>query len=80
MRARTGIAAVAAVLSAAGVIGAATTAGASTARPAAAADSRGPGFGDHGQAPLSPGDLLVSESYYIKDPGLIAGTTLLPLR
>jgi hypothetical protein len=82
MRARTGIAAVAAVLSAAGVIGAATTAGASTARPAA--DSRGPGlgggtaFGDHRKPLLSPGDLLVSEGYYIKDPGLIAGTTLLP--
>jgi hypothetical protein len=77
MRARTGIAAVAAVLSAAGVIGAATTAGASTNRPAAAS-SYGGGFSDHGKAPIIPGDLLVSESYYIKDPGLIAGTTMLP--
>src|SRR5258705_484712 len=39
MRARTGIAAVAAVLSAAGVIGAATPAGAGTPRPPAAAAS-----------------------------------------
>jgi hypothetical protein len=83
MRARTGIAAIVAVLSAAGVIGAATTAGASTGRPAAAADGHGSGFGgpgfhDNGRAPLIPGDLLVSESYYIKDPGLIAGTTQLP--
>jgi hypothetical protein len=78
MRARTGIAAVAAVLSVAGVIGAATTAGASTARPAAAADGRGAGFGDDGRGPLAPGDLLVSESYYITDRGLIAGTTQLP--
>ncbi|SRR5712691_3720369 len=78
MRARTGIAAAAAVLSAAGVIGAATTAGASTNRPAAAAGSHGQGIGDHGRASIIPGDLLVSESYYIKDPGLIAGTTLLP--
>ncbi len=78
MRARTGIAAAAAVLSAAGIIGAATTAGASTNRPAAAAGSHGQGIGDHGRASIIPGDLLVSESYYIKDPGLIAGTTLLP--
>jgi hypothetical protein len=83
MRARTGVAAIVAVLSTAGVIGAATTAGASTGRPAAAADAHGSGFGGpgfhgDGRTPLFPGDLLVSESYYIKDPGLIAGTTPLP--
>jgi hypothetical protein len=69
MRPRTGIAAVLAVLSAAGVIAATTTtAGASAAKPA--------GRGHHGV--LVPGDLLVSESYYQNDPGLVAGATVLP--
>jgi hypothetical protein len=65
MRPRTGIAAFVTVLSAAGVLAAATAAGASTARPSPE---------DH----LIPGDLLVSESYYTNDPGIVAGQTVLP--
>jgi hypothetical protein len=70
MRPRTGIAAVLAVLSAAGVIAATTTAaGASAAKPA--------DLGHHDSV-IVPGDLLVSESYYQNDPGLVAGATILP--
>jgi hypothetical protein len=68
MRPRTGVAAFVTVLSAAGVLAAATTAGASTARPADA----------HRGHVLVPGDLLVSESYYVNDPNIVAGTTQLP--
>jgi hypothetical protein len=65
---RTGIAAAVAVLSAAGVIAATTTSGASAAaRP-----------GDDHHSVVVPGDLLVSESYYLNDPGIVAGTTILP--
>ncbi len=70
MRPRTGVAGVLVVLSAAGVIAATTTdAGASAARPA--------GQGHHSSV-IVPGDLLVSESYYQNDPGLVAGATILP--
>jgi len=70
MRPRTGIAAALAVLSAAGVIAATTTAaGASAAKPA--------GWG-HNDSAIVPGDLLVSESYYQNDPGIVAGATILP--
>src|SRR5579864_3473417 len=69
MRPRTGIAAVLAVLSTAGVIAAATTTGAdAAARPA--------DFGHHSE--IVPGDLLVSESYYQNDPGIVSGVTILP--
>lgn len=69
MRPRTGIAAFGVLLSAASVLAAATSAaGASTARPAALF------LHDH----LVPGDLLVSESYYQNDPGIVAGQTVLP--
>jgi hypothetical protein len=65
---RTGIAAVAAVLSAAGVLAAVTTSGANAAaRPAE----------DH-HSVIEPGNLLVSSSYYVNDPGLVAGATILP--
>ena len=65
---RTGIAAVVAVLSAAGVIAGVTSSGASAAtRPA----------GDR-HSVVVPGDLLVSESYYLNDPGIVAGATILP--
>jgi hypothetical protein len=56
------------VPSAAGVLAATTAAGASTGRPA---------FGDQDHH-LIPGDLLVSESYYTNDPGIVAGQTQLP--
>ena len=65
---RTGIAAVVAVLSAAGAIAAVTSSGASAA-------TRAPG--DH-HSVVVPGDLLVSESYYLNDPGIVAGATILP--
>ncbi len=69
MRPKVGIAAGLAVLGAAGVITATTTAaGASAAKPA--------DFGKH--SVIVPGDLLVSESYYQNDPGIVAGSTLLP--
>jgi hypothetical protein len=65
---RTGIAAVVAVLSAAGVLAAVTSTGASAAaRPA-----------DDHHSVIVPGDLLVSESYYLNDPGIVAGSTILP--
>jgi hypothetical protein len=66
MRPRTGIAAFISTVSVAGVLAAAATG----ASPAGAA-----GFGDGG---LIPGDLLVSTSYYINDPNIVAGTTQLP--
>ena len=70
MRPRTGITAALVVLSAAGLFAATTaTAGASAARTA--------GHGHHGSA-IVPGDLLVSESYYQNDPGIVAGSTILP--
>ncbi len=72
MRRRTGIAAFLTVLSAAAVLAATTAAGAS-ATPAA---SHGrPVYQDRF---LVPGDLLVSESYYINDPDIVAGQTILP--
>jgi hypothetical protein len=68
MRPRTGIAAAIAVLGAAGAIAAVTVpAGASTAHPA------------FHSSVVVPGDLLVSTSYYENDPGLVAGSTILPL-
>jgi hypothetical protein len=70
MRPRTGFAAVLAVLSAAGLIAATTTSGASAAP--------GPAESFRHDSAIVPGDLLVSESFYRNDPGLIAGTTLLP--
>jgi hypothetical protein len=78
MRRRTGIAAFATFMTAAGVL-AATAAGATTAHASTAADGRpgGPGHG-HGQTRLIPGDLLVAASYYRNDPGIVAGTTVLP--
>jgi hypothetical protein len=78
MRRRTGIAAFATFMTAAGVL-AATAAGATTAHASTTADGRpgGPGHG-HGQTRLIPGDLLVSTSYYHNDPGIVAGTTVLP--
>jgi len=70
MRQRTGITAALVVVSAAGLFAATTSAaGASAARPAP--------NGHHGSA-VVPGDLLVSESYYVSDPGLVAGATVLP--
>jgi hypothetical protein len=68
MRPRTGVAAGLVVLSAAGVLATTTTAGAS-ARPA--------DRGHHGSA-IVPGDLLVSESSYVSDPGIVTGATVLP--
>src|SRR5215471_2859254 len=69
MRPRTGVAAFGVLLSAASMLAATTSAaGASTARPAA--------LFDHHH--LVPGDLLVSESYYQNDPGIVAGQTVLP--
>jgi len=67
MRPRTGIAAAVAVLGVAGGIAAATMpAGASTTH---AADNH---------SVIVPGDLLVSTSYYENDPGIVAGSTVLP--
>ncbi|HEY6786606.1 MAG TPA: hypothetical protein VI365_04770 [Trebonia sp.] len=69
MRPRIGIAAALAALSAAGVIAATTTAaGASAIEPA----------GSSHRSVVVPGDLLVSESYYQNDPGIVAGATILP--
>lgn len=66
------IAAALAVLSAAGVIAATTSsAGASAAKPA--------DWG-HSRSVIVPGDVLVSESHYLNDPGLVAGATILPPR
>jgi hypothetical protein len=70
MRPRTGIAAFISTVSVAGLL-AAAAAGAS---PAGAATA---GAGDGGQH-LIPGDLLVSTSYYLNDPNIVAGTTQLP--
>jgi hypothetical protein len=58
------------VLSAAGVFAATTTS-------ARATDTRPAIKGHHGSV-IVPGDLLVSESYYQNDPGLVAGATILP--
>jgi hypothetical protein len=70
-RARAGAAAfVTALCAAAGVAATSGPADASAARPASAART---GFG----IPI-PGALLVSESRYIKDPNIVAGTTQLP--
>ena len=66
-RARVGAAAFAAVLSAAAL--AATT---GTASAGASAAGRG------GWSGLIPGNLLVSESYFSQDPGIVAGQTQLP--
>ena len=78
MRRRTGIAAFATFMTAAGVL-AATAAGAATAHASIIAGGWPGGHGHgHGQARLIPGDLLVSTSYYHNDPGIVAGTTVLP--
>jgi hypothetical protein len=69
MRPRTGIAAFVATLSVAGSL-AAAAAGATSAGATALG-------GDDGQR-LVPGDLLVSTSYYLNDPNIVAGTTQLP--
>ena len=78
-RARVGAAAFAAVLCAGAV---AATSGPAGASPAAAARSRAAGsgaaVGRGGQGGLIPGNLLVSESYYSNDPGIVAGQTQLP--
>jgi hypothetical protein len=66
MRPRTGIAAFVTVVGVAGALAAATGPGARAV----------PG-GEPGTH-LIPGDLLVSTSYYINDPNIVAGTTLLP--
>jgi hypothetical protein len=75
-RARVGAAAFAAVLCAGAV---AATSGPAGASPAAAAGSRAAGsgaaVGRGGQGGLIPGNLLVSESYYSNDPGIVAGQT-----
>ncbi|MDQ2811305.1 MAG: hypothetical protein M3Z75_05325 [Actinomycetota bacterium] len=75
-RARAGAAGLAAVLCAAAVAATAGTAGASGASgasPAAKASAGRDGWGR-----LIPGNLLVSESYYRNDPGIVAGQTQLP--
>jgi hypothetical protein len=69
MRARTGIAALAAVLCAAGVV--ATTAGGASATSAGAAPATA-------HERLFPGELLVSGSDYVTDPNVVAGQTVLP--
>jgi hypothetical protein len=69
MRPRTGVAAVLVVLSAAGVFAATATTAGAAARPA---------LKGHRGSAIVPGDLLVSESYYQDDPGLVAGSTILP--
>jgi hypothetical protein len=63
-RARAGAAAITAVLCAAAV--------AATTGPAGASPAGG------GRSRLIPGNLLVSESYYSNDPGIVAGQTQLP--
>ena len=67
-RSRVGAAAFAAVLAAAAL--------AATTGPASAGAS--PAAGRGGQSGLIPGNLLVSESYYSNDPGIVAGQTQLP--
>jgi hypothetical protein len=69
-RARAGAAALAAVLCAAAV--------AATTGPAGAAGASGVSAGRAGRGGLIPGNLLVSESYYSNDPGIVAGQTQLP--
>jgi hypothetical protein len=71
MRPRTGVAAFLSVLGAAGALAATTAsgAGASTAYHAPA---------QHSHDVIVPGDLLVSESHYTDDPGIVAGQTQLP--
>ncbi len=65
MRARSGVALFATALCAAGVVAATGAAGAGA--------SAGTGLGR-----LLPGKLLVSGSYYVNDPSLVAGQTVLP--
>lgn len=69
MRPRTGVAAFLSMLGAAGVLAAAGTAAGASTRPAPAHQAR---------AAIVPGDLLVSESYYVNDPRIVAGKTELP--
>jgi hypothetical protein len=69
MRPRTGVAAFLSVLGAAGVMAAAGTAASASPRPAPA---------HHAHDAVVPGDLLVSESYYINDPNIVSGVTQLP--
>jgi len=51
---------------------------AATGGPASAAGSTGASQGRGGPGGLIPGNLLVSESYYSNDPGIVAGQTQLP--
>jgi len=69
MRARTGIAMLAAALCAAGVV--------ATAAGGASATSAGPAPATAHER-LFPGELLVSGSDYVTDPNLVAGQTVLP--
>src|SRR5580698_1217028 len=69
MRARTGIAALAAGLCISAAV-AATVAGSASAAPKTVAWGGG--------SLLQPGDLLVSGSDFVPDPQLVAGTTQLP--
>ena len=72
MRARTGVAALAAALCAAGAIAATTASGALAANAGTAASTAGRITG------VIPGQLLVSGSTYLTDRNLIAGQTQLP--
>jgi hypothetical protein len=51
---------------------------AATTGPAGAAGASGVSAGRAGRGGLIPGNLLVSESYYSNDPGIVAGQTQLP--
>jgi hypothetical protein len=69
MRARSGVAVLAAALAAAGAVAAA---GATGATAASTSMKGGIGLG------LMPGNLLVSGTTYVSDPNLVAGQTVLP--
>ena len=69
MRARTGFAAFVAVVGVAGALAATAGTGAQASTVSFPSEQ-----GPH----LIPGDLLVSTSYYVNDPNIVAGTTVLP--
>jgi hypothetical protein len=69
MRPRTGFAAFVTIIGAAGALAATAGTGAQASTVSQP--------GDRG-ARLIPGDLLVSTSYYLNDPGIVAGKTVLP--
>jgi hypothetical protein len=69
MRARSGVAVLAAALAAAGAVAASTATGATAASTSV---KGGIGLG------LIPGNLLVSGTTYVSDPNLVAGQTVLP--